>query len=61
MKAFTENKIGAFSKQEALISCPILGRSSVEAALKKLVENGFITKLGQGKNTKYVKSDSIES
>lgn len=61
VKAFTENKIGAFSKQEALVSCPSLGRSSVEAALKKLVENGFITKLGQGKNTKYVKSDSIES
>ena len=58
VKTFTDNKIGAFSKQDALVSCPSIGKSSVEAAIKKLVENGYLIKIGQGKNTKYVKSDA---
>ncbi len=58
VKAFTDNRIGPFSKQDALVSCPSIGSSSVEAALKKLVENGFIIRIGQGRNTKYVKTDA---
>ena len=60
VKAFTDNRIGPFSKQDALVSCPSIGSSSVEAALKKLVENGFIIRIGQGRNTKYVKTDATK-
>lgn len=42
VKSFTENTLGKFSKQDALFSCPSLGSSSVESALKKLVEEGAI-------------------
>jgi len=42
VKSFTENTLGKFSKQDALLSCPSLGSSSVESALKKLVEEGAI-------------------
>jgi hypothetical protein len=49
------NKIGAFTKQEALEACPSLGSSSVEAALKKLCEDGTIERIGAGRNTKYVR------
>lgn len=54
VKAYAESTIGQFSKQDALISCPSLGSSSVEAALKKLVEDGTIKRIGSGRNTKYV-------
>ncbi len=47
VKAYTETTIGKFSKQDALISCPSLGSSSVESALKKLVEEGVIIELVQ--------------
>lgn len=42
VKSLTENTLGKFSKQDALFSCPSLGSSSVESALKKLVEEGAI-------------------
>lgn len=41
IKAYTSERIGKFSKQEVLTSCPSLGSSSVESALKKLVEDGI--------------------
>ena len=59
VKCFVMNKIGVFTKQEVLISCPSLGISSVESALKKLVENGEIVRLGVGKKTHYVRSDAF--
>ena len=59
VKRFVMNKIGVFTKQEVLISCPSLGISSVESALKKLVENGEIVRLGVGKKTHYVRSDAF--
>ena len=34
------------------------GRSSILAALKKLVEEGFIVREGSGRNTFYVRADS---
>lgn len=57
VKRYIMNKIGVFTKQEALVSCPSIGSSSVEAALKKLVENGEIIKLGNGRKTHYVRKD----
>lgn len=57
VKAYTETTIGKFSKQDALISCPSLGSSSVESALKKLVEEGVIIRTGSGRKTMYVKTN----
>lgn len=58
VKEFVRNKIGTFTKQEAMIACPSLGSSSVESALKKLVEDGTLKRLGAGRKTHYVKSDA---
>ena len=56
VKLFTENTLGKFSKQDALLSCPSLGSSSVESALKKLVEEGTIIKTGAGRKTMYMRN-----
>lgn len=56
VKSFTENTLGKFSKQDALLSCPSLGSSSVESALKKLVEEGTIIKTGAGRKTMYMRN-----
>ena len=53
VKRATEQKIGDFSKSEILELCPGFGSSSVEAALKKLCDEGFIRKTGSGRNTRY--------
>ena len=59
VKAYSEQKIGKFSKQDVLMGCPKLGSSSVESALKKLVEEGWLIRIGAGKNTMYARADSI--
>ena len=59
VKEYAMKKIGIFKKQEALIACPSLGSSSVESALKKLVEDGTIIKIGAGRKTHYVRSDAL--
>ena len=40
VKTYSENTLGKFSKHDALVACPSLGSSSVESALKKLVDEG---------------------
>lgn len=60
VKTYTENTLGKFSKQDALIACPSLGSSSVESALKRLVEEGTIIRTGAGRKTMYMrKADNI--
>ena len=59
VKAYVSERIGKFSKQEVLVGCPSLGKSSVESALKKLVEDGTLVKIGKGRNTRYVRADSL--
>ena len=49
----TQNKIGRFSKQDIREICPSLSMSSVEGALRKLVESGELKREGEGKNTRY--------
>ena len=48
--------LGRFTKKEILERCPSLKRSSVENALKKLCEEGYIERHGSGRNTFYAKS-----
>ncbi|MDO4961817.1 MAG: Fic family protein, partial [Eubacteriales bacterium] len=57
VKEYAMSHIGTFTKQNALAGCPSLGSSSVEAALKKLVTDGTLTRLGSGRKTHYVRSD----
>lgn len=49
----TQNKIGRFTKQDIRELCPALSVSSVEGALRKLVEAGELKREGTGKNTCY--------
>ena len=60
VRAYVSEKIGKFSKQEVLVSCPSLGSSSVEAALKKLVEDGTLIRIGAGRTTLYARADSVK-
>ncbi len=59
VKEYATGKIGTFTKQEALIACPSFGSSSVESALKKLVADGTLAKMGAGRKTHYVRSDAF--
>ena len=58
VKSYINQSIGKFSKQQVLLSCPSLGSSSVEFALKKLVNEGVLIRIGSGKKTQYIKKDS---
>lgn len=49
------NKIGRFKKQDIIELCPSLSISSVEGALRKLVEYGELKREGNGKSICYFK------
>lgn len=50
-----QNKIGRFTKQDIRELCPSLSISSVEGALRKMVNNGELKREGAGKSTCYVR------
>ena len=52
-----QNKIGRFTKQDIRELCPSLSLSSVEGALRKLVESGKLRREGNGKNTCYYRTE----
>lgn len=58
VKAYATSKIGKFTSADVIINCPSVGRSSALAALKKLTDEGYLTKLKTGRNIAYVRSDS---
>ena len=49
----TQYKIGRFTKQDIRELCPSISISSIEGALRKMVDNGEIKREGSGKNTFY--------
>lgn len=51
------NKIGRFTKQDIRELCPSLSISSIEGALRKLVDLGELKREGAGKNTCYYRVD----
>lgn len=57
VKTCVSERIGMFSKQDVLALCPQLGSSSVEAALKRLVEEGMLARIGAGRKTLYVRAE----
>ncbi len=56
VKAAVDAKIGKFTKREIANICPSIGDKSVEAALKRLLDEGYIVKHGVGRGTFYTKS-----
>ena len=54
-----QSKIGRFTKQDIIELCPSLSLSSVEGALRKMVETGELKKEGQGKGTYYFRVASV--
>ena len=60
VRSFVENKIGKFNSAEVIASCPTVSRSSALAALRRLVTEKTIMKIGSGKNTLYVRTDSTD-
>ena len=57
VKASVDTKIGKFTKREIVNICPSISEKSVEASLKNLLDEGYITKHGSGKGTFYSKKD----
>ncbi|MCD8208926.1 MAG: Fic family protein [Bacteroidales bacterium] len=58
VKRYVLNKVGKFTSADVIEACPGIGRSSVLASLKKLTEEKKITKMGSGRSTCYVRSNS---
>lgn len=58
IKAYADSKIGKFTSADIIANCPSAGRSSALAALKKLTDEGYLTKLKTGRNIAYVRSDN---
>ena len=56
VRSYVFGRVGKFTKQEVLIGCPSLGSSSVEAALKKLVSEGTLLRIGAGRTTMYARN-----
>lgn len=60
VKKYTEEKIGRFTGADVIAHCPSIGRSSVLAALKQLVEEGVIERHGNGRGTYYVRKERAD-
>ena len=55
VKTAVDSKIGKFTKKEIAMICPSISEKSVEGALKKLLDEGYIEKHGSARNTFYAK------
>ena len=60
VKRHVAQRIGKFSKQEVLTALPALGSSSVESALKKLVDDGTLVRIGAGRTTLYARTEDAK-
>ena len=58
VKTAIDSKIGRFTKKEIVNICPSISEKSVEVAIKKLLDEGYLEKDGLGKNTFYYRSFS---
>ncbi len=56
VKKTVSERLGIFTKMEILNLCPSIKSSSVEAALKRLKEEGYILMQGAGRSTSYVRN-----
>ncbi len=55
IKAIIDQKVGKITKKEIMELCPDISKVTVERTLTDLVKNGYITKVGAGPATAYVR------
>ncbi|MDO4502594.1 MAG: Fic family protein [Coriobacteriia bacterium] len=60
VRRYVAGKLGLFSKADVLEARPTLGSSSVESALKRLVDDGVLVRVGSGRSTRYAQASSYE-
>ena len=58
VKNYVNSKIGKITAVDVAANCPKLAKSSVLREIKRLTEEGILIKLGGGRNTYYIRSDS---
>ena len=56
VKATIEARIGKFTKKDIANVCPSISEKSVELAIKKLLDEGYLEKHGTGRNTFYART-----
>lgn len=56
VKKAIDRQTADFTKAEMMDQCPTIKSSSVESALKRLCDEGYLKKIGRGRATKYVKA-----
>ena len=55
VNAAIDSKIGRFTKRDIVNICPGISEKSVELAIKKLKDEGYIEKHGSGRSTFYAR------
>ncbi len=55
IKVMIDQKIGKITKKEIMEACPDISKTTVERTLTDLVKSGYITKVGSGPATAYVR------
>ncbi len=60
VKAYVSAKVGKFTSADVIASCPSIGRSAALSAIKRLIEEKEIIKIGSGRATCYVRADSAD-
>lgn len=50
-----EQRLGKVTKADIALECPDISISTIEQTLNKLLSEGFLEKVGRGKQTAYVK------
>ena len=58
--AVIDRKIGKFTKQEIIESCPGISKVTIERTLTSLVKGGYIIKIGGGRSVAYGKTDKLK-
>lgn len=58
VKASVDSKIGKFTKRDIANICPSISEKSVEASLRRLVDQHYIERHGAGRNSFYAKVSS---
>lgn len=56
VKAVFDKKLGLIKKSDILAFCPDISETTVERALKELLDTGFVEKIGKGRATGYRKN-----
>lgn len=56
IRALIDRKIGKITKKEIMNACPDISKTTIERTLSDLMKNGYITKIGSGPTTGYIKN-----